>query len=506
MNRIRTKIVLSLLVITLLPVYPVYVLLKNLHEKSRGIGFNKKVESALEDAVNISRELYAEYKKQTLTAAKEFAASDWVEKLLNKQDGVAASISNKAEELGTGKIDIFDQHGNLQYTGSNVLDAEFPQLYLNIVKPLTQKREPELLRLGDDRSHVSAFAPVIRNDAIKGFVVATKAIDQEFVRGSDQIVEVNQIFKTLDFLNLTEGFVLSFFVVYASLSAISVAVGYVFSRKITHPLIKLVEGTKKVAAGDWSHRVRVSSKDEVGELVRAFNQMVATLKEKQDQVIALEKMVVWREIARILAHEIKNPLTPIQLTVQQMKDKYSGDDPEYQKLLEECSEIVNDEVESLRTLVREFSEFARMPTLNLARANVNELINEVSKLYSDRRLHTELDASLPEFEFDHEKMRRVLINLIENAFDSMKEKSDGQVNVKTRRQDEKVLLEVSDTGSGIPDDLKQKIFEPYVSTKKSGVGLGLAIVKRVVEEHGGKISVASREGKGTTFHIELPIG
>ena len=251
--------------------------------------------------------------------------------------------------------------------------------------------------------------------------------------------------------------------------------------------------------------MKADSKDEVGDLVHSFNTMITTLKEKQDQVVSLEKMAAWREIARILAHEIKNPLTPIQLTVQHMKDKYEGDDPEYGKLLEECSEIVTDEIESLRTLVREFSEFARMPKLSLSPGDLNELVEEVRKLYPNNNISLELERTLPELHFDHEKMRRVIINLIENGLDSINEKGVGDIQIRTSLEDKMAVIHYSDTGNGIPNEIREKIFEPYFSTKKSGMGLGLAIVKRIIEEHGGSISIESIEGKGTTFKIELPV-
>ncbi|MFQ5676195.1 MAG: PAS domain-containing sensor histidine kinase, partial [bacterium] len=267
----------------------------------------------------------------------------------------------------------------------------------------------------------------------------------------------------------------------------------------------LAKGTKRISAGDWDYRVKTTSKDEVGDLVEAFNTMISTLKEKQDQVVALEKMAVWREIARVLAHEIKNPLTPIQLTVQQMKDKYQGQDAEYRKLLEECSEIVTDEIESLRTLVREFSEFARMPQLSLAPGDINELVEEVRKLYPNDNITLDLAEKLPELNFDFEKLRRVLINLIENGLDSIAEKGQGEIHITTNVEDGFAVIHYADTGNGIPDEIEEKIFEPYFSTKKSGVGLGLAIVKRIIDEHGGSILVESVPGEGTTFKIELPI-
>ncbi|MCH7680202.1 HAMP domain-containing protein [candidate division KSB1 bacterium] len=506
MKRIRTKLVLSLLVSTLLPIYPVYYQVKSLLQQSIEVGYNENVVMALDQAAAISRELYSIYKGQTLSQAKELSSSGWARKLFEQKNSSAIEMEEKAKWVG-GKIDVFDMKGNLVLTGSSAQGHAYPMIYQNTIVQLTKKRSPEILDLADDPGHILAFAPIKSNGENKGFLVVTKIIDEEFAIGSRQVVRVNQMFKTLDFFEgeVTSGFLLFFFVVYIPVAGLSIGLGIYFSRKITSPLLSLVKGTKKIAGGDWDYRVKADSKDEVGDLVDAFNTMITTLKEKQDQVVSLEKMAAWREIARILAHEIKNPLTPIQLTVQQMKDKYEGDDPEYSRLLEECSEIVTDEIESLRTLVREFSEFARMPKLSLAPGDFNELIEEVRKLYPNNNISLELESALPELNFDHEKMRRVIINLIENGLDSISEKGEGNIRIRTNLKDKMAVMYCADTGNGIPDETREKIFEPYFSTKKSGMGLGLAIVKRIIEEHGGRISVESKEGEGTKFEIELPV-
>ncbi|MFQ5639570.1 MAG: ATP-binding protein [bacterium] len=506
MMRIRTKLVLSLLIITLLPVFPVYFLVKHLLRTSREIGFNKNVELALEHAVDISREQYATYKTATLALAEKIASSKALRASMAERETRAPAMIADLELNGKIKVDLFDKTATLLNSKSNDPELSSHVFYQNTLMPLTKKQQPDLLNGSQDPGFISAFAPILINGAPQGFVIVTKVVDARFIQGRKKIVDVNQMFKTLEFFDLTEGFVQSFFAVYVPIAMLSVALGYYFSRKITEPLLTLVEGTQRVAEGDWNHRVGVTAKDEIGELVIAFNNMVGALQVKQNQVVALEKMAAWREIARILAHEIKNPLTPIQLTVQQMKDKYPGGDPEYQALLHECSEIVTDEIESLRTLVREFSEFARMPKLNVALGNVNELVEEVGKLYKDRPVDIVLDRKISEFNFDYEKLRRVLINLIENGLDSMEKKPDGTLRVQTSHASGIAILHVSDMGSGIPKDVRDKIFEPYFSTKKSGVGLGLAIVKRIVQEHGGKILLQSEEGKGTTFIIELPLG
>lgn len=502
MKRIRTKLILSLLLITFLPVFPVYYLVKSLLQRSLEVGYNENVEGALQAASELSRELYSKYKQETLRVTKDIAATPAVALVYSAKSQVPESLLTKLGALGEAKLDFFDAEGALVNSAATALVGTFPALYQNVVKPLAAEDSAHMVESVGGPGFVVAFAPVPQ----AGFVLLTNRRPEAFRQRAELVVKVHQMFKTLDFFEgeLTEGFVLSFFAIYVPIALLSVALGIYFSRKITSPLLQLAEGTREVAAGDWDYRVAVTTKDEIGTLGEAFNQMISTLKEKQDQVISLEKMAVWREIARVLAHEIKNPLTPIQLTVQQMKDKYAGDDQEYRKLLDECSEIVSDEIENLRTLVREFSEFARMPQLSFAPADLNDMVQEVRKLYPNDNIDLQLDPALPEFEFDYEKMRRVLINLVQNGLDSIREKGSGDIEITTAKEGGKAILKYSDSGSGIPEDIQQKIFEPYFSTKKSGMGLGLAIVKRIVTEHGGNIFLTSIEGKGTEFTISLP--
>jgi len=501
MKRIRTKLVLALVAIAILPVLPVYHLVSNLLQKSIEVGYNENVEISLDNATRLSQKLFATYRHQALRRVAELSRADWVQDVFLSRRLTVADTTG----LRGSRIDFFDLRGRLMNTVKIDPNGTFPRLFETDLAPLSKRAEPAVVDGVGGRDHVLAMAPVMVRGERRGFLVLTQPVDEEFRRMSSQIIRVNQMFKTLDFFEseLTSWFILSFLAVYIPIALLSVGLGVYFSRRLTRPLMSLVEGTQKVAEGDWDYRIPVTSRDEIGDVTVAFNRMVATLKEKQDQVIALEKMAAWREIARVLAHEIKNPLTPIQLTVQQLKDKYPGGNQEYQKLLNECTGIICDEIESLRALVREFSEFARMPKLNVEQGDINELVAEVGKLYPavGVRLHPRPLVTA----FDYEKMRRVLINLIDNGMDSIREKGAGELTLETSGEADKVRIAYADTGIGIPEALQEKIFEPYFSTKKSGMGLGLAIVKRIIVEHGGEISMQSEAGQGVTFVIDLPV-
>jgi len=332
----------------------------------------------------------------------------------------------------------------------------------------------------------------------------TRILPAQFVEDSQQILDVFQMMKALALVRsgVRTSFIRTFLAIYLGMLLLSIGLGYFLSKRITAPLNKLVEGTEIVARGDMNHRVRVMTRDEIGKLGQSFNEMIRNLKQQQEQILYLERMTTWKEIARTLAHEIKNPLTPIQLMVQELKDKYKGDDPAYGDLLGKCAEIILDEVEKLRNLTREFSDFARLPELHRSQGDLNELLSELVRLYPNKPISLDLSPNLKSFSFDVDKIRRVLINLIDNAIHAVR--NGGSITLSADISTHEVLLSVSDTGIGMEPEHLKKIFEPHFSTKHRGMGLGLAISKGIVEQHGGRISVQSQLGAGTRFTITLP--
>jgi two-component system nitrogen regulation sensor histidine kinase NtrY len=225
-------------------------------------------------------------------------------------------------------------------------------------------------------------------------------------------------------------------------------------------------------------------------------------------LIRAQKVAAWREVARRLAHEIKNPLTPIQLCAERMRRHFAGAPAATQALVEECTSTIVGEVDSLKALVDEFSQFARMPAPRAALADLHVLLNEALALYQgllgNVRFERRFASDLPKVRVDGEQIRRVIINLVDNAIEAMNR--TGVIAIETHHDPgaNLVRLTVSDDGPGIPVAEREKLFMPYYSTKRRGSGLGLAIVRRIVAEHGGTIEVSDNEPKGTKFTIELP--
>jgi two-component system nitrogen regulation sensor histidine kinase NtrY len=225
-------------------------------------------------------------------------------------------------------------------------------------------------------------------------------------------------------------------------------------------------------------------------------------------LIRAQKVAAWREVARRLAHEIKNPLTPIQLCAERLRRHFSGAAEPTRQLVDECTTTIVGEVESLKGLVDEFSQFARMPAPRAVPTDLHQLLNEALALYNgiftDVEIRRRFMKSLPTVTVDPEQIRRVVINLVDNAIEAMDQ--HGAIDIETQHEpaNNLVRIVVADNGPGIPPAEREKLFLPYYSTKRRGSGLGLAIVRRIVAEHGGSIDVSDNSPHGTRFAIELP--
>jgi two-component system nitrogen regulation sensor histidine kinase NtrY len=284
--------------------------------------------------------------------------------------------------------------------------------------------------------------------------------------------------------------------------------------RVTRPVRKLAEGAREVAGGAWGTRVNIGGRDEIGQLARAFNQMTQQLTEQRERLIQTERVAAWREVARRLAHELKNPLFPLQTTVENLQRAKSQNSDQFEDVFRESTEILISEIENLKKIVGRFSDFARMPQPELGSVNLNDVVRSIVKLFEAQfgavgrppitpELH--LEEGLPTIQADSTLLHRALENLVLNAMDAMP--AGGVLMLRTTHRDEdgEVHIEISDTGTGLTPEECERLFTPYYTTKLHGTGLGLAIVQSVVSDHGGRISVESETGVGTSFHIDLPV-
>jgi two-component system nitrogen regulation sensor histidine kinase NtrY len=227
------------------------------------------------------------------------------------------------------------------------------------------------------------------------------------------------------------------------------------------------------------------------------------------ELIKAQKVATWREVAQRIAHEIKNPLTPIQLSAQRLRKKFSEKSPDFEAVFDESTNVIVNEVNSLKRLVDEFSKFARMPAPQLSRQSLHDVIRDVVALYRSAHREVEwvleLDDALPRLNMDRDQMNRVFVNLFDNAIQAMNQKGRLWVTTHFDSRRRKAIIRVADEGTGISPEDQEKLFVPYFSRKRTGTGLGLAIVQRIVTDHDGQIRAANNEPKGAVFTIEMPV-
>lgn len=292
---------------------------------------------------------------------------------------------------------------------------------------------------------------------------------------------------------------------------IGLFVSWWVSARITRPVEELAEGAREVASGRWDTRIGVRGSDEIGQLATAFNDMTRTLATQRERLVQSERVAAWRELARRLAHELRNPLFPLQITLENLQRAKSLSKDQFNEIFNESTSTLKAELANLNTIVGRFSDFSKMPVPQLQRVNVNEAVRNAVRLFEPQfnavgkpTITPEhyLAENLPEIDADPDLLHRALQNLILNALDAMP--AGGTLTLRTMAHNGGVRLEVADSGQGLTPEECARVFTPYYTSKQHGTGLGLAIVQSVVSDHGGTISVSSDPGRGATFRIDLP--
>jgi signal transduction histidine kinase len=278
--------------------------------------------------------------------------------------------------------------------------------------------------------------------------------------------------------------------------------------RVTKPVEELARAAHDVAAGAWDTRVDAHRRDELGELADSFNRMTRDLVEHRERLVQAERVAAWRELARRLAHELKNPLFPLQLTVENLLRSREQSREQFDETFRESASTLLAEIANLKTIINRFSEFSKMPQPHLQSVSLPQLVSNVVRLYEPQiqksgiQCRSEVSGTTP-ISADPDLLHRALSNLVLNAIEVMP--AGGVLTLRTSKVDGSGLrIEVSDTGPGLSPEECARLFTPYYTSKPQGTGLGLAIVQSIISDHGGKISVHSEPGQGTTFIIELP--
>ncbi|MDB4976863.1 MAG: Nitrogen regulation protein NtrY [Myxococcaceae bacterium] len=502
-RRFERKIVAAIAAVAIMPLLGALVLGQRALREAYGVGVNQQVAGELERGLSLYQAHFA-----TLRQTAERTA-----------DAVAADFQlNRALDPSTVK--------QVDPTAvARALDALLAR-YDNIVR--IEVIDGSVRRAAREQASAQvANASDLRLLELERKLRVGERIEARVTVGTDarafgdyqRAGEVSEVFRALEVgSEYVSGFYLAVYIVFlVSVIVVALGIGLALARRVTRRVLQLAEATQRVGAGDLSVVVEVVDNDEVGDLTRAFNGMVRDMRESRDRIEYLSRIGAWQEFARRLAHEIKNPLTPIQLAVQELHRSYKGDDARFRNTLEISRSIVEEEIATLRRLVSEFSDFARLPEAHLSPADLGVFVRDAVEAPFRADDHSEV-ASTPvelvaEIEpgalpvlIDSMLLKRCLDNLIRNAVQAVRGagNSEGRVIVAAYATQDRVIVQVRDNGPGVPASGRDRVFDPYYTTKAEGTGLGLAIVKKIVLEHGGEISCKQAAEGGACFEISLP--
>lgn len=439
-------------------------------------------------------------------------------------DGVALSLSAiRRVEVGNAPLFVIGgRRLDKDFLGSLGLPAGMrAMLYRNLAKGFSAEM---LIAPSGGVLQPSLLAPLIeqvqqqRQEATALLHWSNNAVDDESVHALPLFGQENQVLGILLVGNTRRPYVelrnrIRSAALLAGSAGIILAIlfsGWASSR-VTRPVEHLAQAAREVAAGNWDTRVPVDSSDELGALAESFNRMTGELLDQRERLVQAERVAAWRELARRLAHELKNPLFPLQLTVENLVRARQQSPEQFDEVFRESSSTLLAEITNLKTIISRFSEFSRMPQPQLQRVLVNEMVQNVARLMQAQlrsperapiECRLELADALQPIAADPDLLHRALSNLALNAMDAMPQ--GGTLTLRTRQSGDRVFVEVADTGAGLTAEECGRLFTPYYTSKAHGTGLGLAIVQSIISDHGGSITVRSEPGRGTTFMIELP--
>jgi nitrogen fixation/metabolism regulation signal transduction histidine kinase len=532
-GRFQVRLTILFLLFALVPAVPLIFLVSSLYTSSMEILLVPKIEKSLRQGLEAIKQqleararLFENVNRETVLTPELLAKWQIDFHLIWRRDSVRAQLVSvvgadvagrqRGLSLGADRIlEIWGQTGSEMHQVQNngAGDSTAAATYCRIWRP----RRSANHQAGDNGKPDSLLKAAPK--PIAEMVVISIPVEAALLAAKNELAEAARVYNTLALMKerLLQDKVLwsAAALLIMLLSGGSVYVARRFSQNLSRPIEGLTATMGEVAGGNLHARADILARDEVGVLVDSFNRMIEDLRVSREKLIASERLAAWREVARQVSHEIKNPLTTLQLALFRLRQRLPGGadksavaNADFQRTAAESFQSIDEELAGLRRLAEEFSEFARLPRAELVPGNLNEVVQITARLHeasnSDRmKIHLDLDPELPPRPFDREQIKRLLNNLLKNALEATPPNKRCEVRIGTRLQNDRAVLEIADNGPGLAPAARQHLFEPNFTTKREGSGLGLVMVKRIVEEHGGSIEVESEAGKGTRFRVAL---
>ncbi|MEW5854414.1 MAG: ATP-binding protein [Myxococcota bacterium] len=501
-TRVARRMILALILAAILPLIAALGVAFALLEFSIGVGINQTVQEALDDDLPLYGALFDAKKSEYRAAARMLA-----QRITEHPDVELNTLLREHPELGRLTIEKTPAQPK-----KPVDDEE------EVRGDVVQSIQPESVPPG------RPFAVVVPLDE-KRVLRAEFHLPPRFDSGLARARELAESYAAISRARgaITRGLLLTFLAIMLFVLLGAAVLAGLIARSITRKVALLADATRAAASGNLGVRVEEHWQDELGDLARAFNRMLAEIAESRDRIVYLEKISGWQEVARRLAHEIKNPLTPIVLAVQEIAEKVPQEPASFARLVKTAREVVEEEASTLRRLVQEFSEFARLPDVRTEPTELVAFVREYHDVARDVHAVAELTVETQDSTLwtllDRALFRRVLQNLVENGVEAQGMRlgpNAGAISTPPMRRPKVVVrlsrapggwiaLDVHDAGPGVPPEDRVRIFEPYITSKAHGTGLGLAIVKKIVLQHGGTIGVTRSPEGGACFQVRLPV-
>jgi two-component system nitrogen regulation sensor histidine kinase NtrY len=644
-SRLRTKLVATFVGLSLVPTILLFLFAINFLSYSIDFWFNIKTGDALNRSLEVAQVYYQQMQEHAKFNARQISADITKNRLYEKErvEYLKSFVSQRQKNYKAGMIETY-----FDFRKDKIVfaDAENPDLVpvdltAKMMEDIYTGKEETTVEQTDKGDIVVGIAPVFSYavpSEVIGRVSVSYLIPKGFVDKLKSIAGASEQYQRIELLKqpIKLNYTITLSIVTLVIIFLATWFGLTLAKEITVPIQDLVQATNRITMGDLDSRIDIEADDEIGILVKSFNQMTKDLKksknsleeaninleqrrkymetvlrnvsagvvsvdkngiittinraaermfdikaenvlfqnyrdlmiqehislveefleemkeqnqsllEKQLEIMLKDKALnvlvtittiqdeegidsgivavfedltqlqkaeraaAWREVARRMAHEIKNPLTPVQLSAQRLQRKYEDKLGEDGSVFKECTQTIIDQVEVLKNLVNEFSRYARMPVTTPAPNDLNAVVSEAVSLFQDAHKDITFDLKtaegLPRFDLDAEQINRVMINLLDNAVAAINKKNGRiEIAVSYDEQNHRSSVSVADDGPGVPSSSKRKIFEPYFSTKKSGTGLGLAIVSSIISDHHGQVSIADNSPTGTIVTFQLPV-
>lgn len=429
-------------------------------------------------------------KSESLMSALDYSVShtqvqtDDLPEILSNDIFEIADINNQ-------DVIIYDLKGNYVISNKDINLIPIKKIPLDVINKVLKSDKRVDFQNYDKKieANVTSSYMILKNNMLEPIAI----VYFPFYHNDASYVSVFN--KYLNYIFIVNLFVIAF----------GIWLSWIISNHLTRAVTKFSDLVNRITLFENDPQpIRYYQNDELNQLVKAYNKMILQIKEQKERLSFKDKEEAWREMAKQVAHEVKNPLTPMKLTIQNFERKFDPTDVDIHKKVKHLSKTMVDQIDLVATVANAFSQFAQLPEKNNEVFDVNKEVKNIINIFSDEKIYFHSNKDEIMIEMDKIYLSRIITNLVSNASQASDEERENIINVDIEQRQKRIIITVEDHGIGIAEEHHGRIFEPNFTSKSSGMGLGLTMVRKMIEDYKGEISIKSELGKGTTFTISLP--